>query len=542
MGVSLYKGEAARRLSTTPPQLPGAAMEVFIGHVLDVSYEDPVPGVIRVKIISIDRQPDDSITRVAIPADMNMIKYPLPGELVLMFNGVGSSTIKDIFSSQLYYVSSISSNSSITFNSNPSYSTMESAKTIGKVVTEDYKRRFEKKLVNYPSFTSLKSNTIVDRPEIRPIEGDLILQGRFGSSIRLGSSGNEKTGVSWSSKNKESGDPIAVFSVDKTTGALARTEDVNLDQSSVYVCSSQVIPVVMSTSRFLKTHHYLYDVTPPTTEERDLSEFVSTPYQEGIRREFNETTSISGSRSRQSVPASFNLREAEAYTYQLLMEREGTSLIPGWDINNWRIGHGSSTITLLPSKQIVNLPKDKKSWPSYWINRDKGILGFTDIGDAVDVDGYEHHDASKMLWKGKYSFPTRRKGPAWNPPRPNPPDIITNLEADYDLARRIRDEFLPGVRNEMAKFANDAGIPTQRAVDNIGPGAMAALASIKYNYGNIFSANTWGNNPPAKVAARGNRDELVAYILNIKSGSADRHKREAEYASGTVQLNIDTSR
>ena len=96
MGTSIYKGESSRYVMPSPPGQASAPMQIFVGHVLETIYEDPTPGQIKVRLITIDRKNDDSISRTALPADMNMVKYPLPGELVILFNGIGSSTIKDL--------------------------------------------------------------------------------------------------------------------------------------------------------------------------------------------------------------------------------------------------------------------------------------------------------------------------------------------------------------------------------------------------------------------------------------------------------------
>lgn len=520
MGTSIYKGEAARKIPVMPGLQPSTAMQVFIGHVLDISYEDPVPGIIRVKIISVDKKSEDQITRLAFPADMNMVKYPLPGELVVMFNGIGSDTIKNRNGTQLYYITNFTSNSSITFNSNPFYSTIETVKTQEVLNDGAFQTRFESKLKNYQSFKSLGSPTILERPKVNPVEGDTILQGRFGSSIRLGSSGNSLTGVGWPSKRDTSGDPIVIFSVNKETGTLTRTEDVNLDDSSIYVCASQVIPVVLSTSKKLKTHAYLYNVEKDTTEPDPLP-FLATPEDETTREEFNNINGYDreGVGVSSADLASLQLTGAAAYSYKLLLEREGTSLTPGWDINNWRIGHGSDTITL-ESGLVVKLPKNKSQWPNKWQNKDKGTLGYTNIGNSVDKDGQDHNDSKRKLWKWWMA----------NPSYPETP-LITEEDAHRDLARRIKTEFLPGVISAIKSVGG-----TQQAIDNIGPGALAALVSLKYNYGNIHAKKTWGSQTPASVAAKGDKQALVDYIKKIPHGSARRHAREAQYANGEVSL------
>ncbi len=534
MGTSIHKGLPALNapISTLAGTSPSSGMQVLMGHVLDVSYIDPVPGAIKVKIIGLDRKSDDETTRVAFPADLNMVKYPIPGELVVMFNGIGGNTIKDVFGTQLYYISTITTNNSITFNSNPFFSSSETEKTAYKLLNREHEMRFEKKIINMSAYKpkssglfALPSPVVKERGKVTPVEGDFILQGRFGSSIRIGSSGNPKTGVGWKVNKDKTGDPIIVFSVhDSEVTELSRVEDVNLEDSSIYVCSSQVIPVEMSVSE-LRSCGKVYD-TYATSSVLDPLPFLGTPELEFSRIEFSN---LEGSENYKGPPidiAALGLTGAVPLCYKLLLEREGTSLVPGWDINNWRIGHGSSTITL-ENGIIVKLPDNPTLWPNKWIDRQKGILGFTNIGNSVQVNGQDHHDSTRKLWKGYMHKPI----PFFLKKEEEKVAIITREDAGRDLSRRIGSEFLPGVLKAIKSFGG-----TDQAIQNLGFGALAALVSIKYNYGNVHARKTWGNLSPAAVAAKGDKVMLANYIRQIPHGSPKRHAREAEYAEGSVTL------
>lgn len=100
-------------------------------------------------------------------------------------------------------------------------------------------------------FNGNSGGTFVEQSNIHPIlpfAGDTILDGRFGNSIRLGSTstaGGIKNNWSISGNN---GNPITILkngqSADASPeGYLPTTEDINIDPSSIYLTSTQQIPI-----------------------------------------------------------------------------------------------------------------------------------------------------------------------------------------------------------------------------------------------------------------------------------------------------------
>lgn len=74
-----------------------------------------------------------------------------------------------------------------------------------------------------------------------PLEGDVIIEGRFGGSIRFSNSAS--TPLSNWSDNGIPADPIVILSAHKFDSASLRTENVNVDNSSIWVSSNQRIPI-----------------------------------------------------------------------------------------------------------------------------------------------------------------------------------------------------------------------------------------------------------------------------------------------------------
>lgn len=262
MAIGSYFKEWAALQSRVNPAVTGQDGVVpFFGQVLEVTYDsDKVEdiGKIKVKIFGQDTaKQEDAIASFAYPADKNIIKYPLPGELVLLSKGLTDYQSNGYVAVRLYYTSVITSAMNITYNANPYYLNSVGRDQSSVTFTGDFERRFEKSLVNNESI--IENGTIKKRPELQPFEGDFILQSRWGSAIRFGSTGfREKN--QWSNKGGLSGNPITIITVNRSTGTDTVVEDINKDDSSIYLCSTQIIPIQLATAKKLKSYAYVYDV------------------------------------------------------------------------------------------------------------------------------------------------------------------------------------------------------------------------------------------------------------------------------------------
>jgi hypothetical protein len=91
-------------------------------------------------------------------------------------------------------------------------------------------------------------NTFIERFNIHPLlpfEGDIITEGRWGNSIRIGST-VQNTPNNWSTTGSN-GDPIIILRNGQGTqtdeGWIPTVEDINNDDSSIYLTSTQKIPL-----------------------------------------------------------------------------------------------------------------------------------------------------------------------------------------------------------------------------------------------------------------------------------------------------------
>ena len=105
--------------------------------------------------------------------------------------------------------------------------------------------------------------TFVERSNIHPLlpfEGDIIYEGRWGNSIRVGST-VKNTPNNWSTTDSN-GDPITIIRNGQGTqteeGWIPVVENINNDNSSIYFTSTQQIPLNASSTSYLS-----YKNNPP---------------------------------------------------------------------------------------------------------------------------------------------------------------------------------------------------------------------------------------------------------------------------------------
>ena len=97
--------------------------------------------------------------------------------------------------------------------------------------------------------------TFIERSNIHPLlpfEGDIIIEGRWGNSVRIGSTVKD-TVNNWSITGSN-GDPILIIRNGQGTqteeGWIPTIEDINNDDSSLYLTSTQKIPLKASSTSY----------------------------------------------------------------------------------------------------------------------------------------------------------------------------------------------------------------------------------------------------------------------------------------------------
>ena len=159
----------------------------------------------------------------ALPLYPNQKYFPLPGEIVMLMDLPSAPSPITNKTEESYYVSVINAWNSPQFN--------------GLFLNED-------KDVLYNSF-----NQDSNFRGLQTFEGDYLLEGRFGNSLRFGST-NKAGGLDltpWSTNpNELENNPITLITTQhnfKLPGSDLYVEDINKDGSSVYLTSNQSIPL-----------------------------------------------------------------------------------------------------------------------------------------------------------------------------------------------------------------------------------------------------------------------------------------------------------
>jgi len=170
---------------------------------------------------------------VARPANSNIKQIPLIGEHVLVFRSINQESTTDKKRGQWYYFPAISLQSGINNNSLPGI-----ARNRGDDVNPIPQDIAEKPL-------GQEFDEQVISP-LQPFEGDVLIEGRWGNSIRLGSTGkndSERYTKIPNYSGANSTDPIIILS----NGQLNKknkefvVESFEDDQASLYLTSTQQI-------------------------------------------------------------------------------------------------------------------------------------------------------------------------------------------------------------------------------------------------------------------------------------------------------------
>jgi len=220
---------------------------------------------------------------IALPLNTSVRTLPLVNEIVFVTLGPSRSRLLggNPDSNTFYYTNSIPIWNSTDVNALPSSVTSGDANTNSNTA-EDVQSGMPNNPNNPKGGASL-GDVFRDQGDIKnlyPQEGDVIFEGRFGNSLRFGSTGKIDGDFSefdvnpqnpWS-QNGETGNPITILRNGQKQDAIKFDvwqpifEDINADLSSIYLTSNQNVPLQIAYSN-LKS--YGLDVTPPedTTAE-----------------------------------------------------------------------------------------------------------------------------------------------------------------------------------------------------------------------------------------------------------------------------------
>lgn len=190
---------------------------------------------------------------IAFPLNSNTKNYPLINELVYIISLPDTEIGETNVSKKSYYIDVVNLWNHPHHNAYP-----PNSNTPPPEQRKDYieTQAGSVRQVTDQSTEIFLGNTFIERSNIHPLlpfEGDFIQEGRWGNSIRLGSTVQNRPNA-WSSFGTN-GDPITILrngqGQQTEQGWIPTTEDINNDESSIYLTSTQVIPLDASSTSYV---------------------------------------------------------------------------------------------------------------------------------------------------------------------------------------------------------------------------------------------------------------------------------------------------
>lgn len=189
---------------------------------------------------------DSAFSKPAYPMFSFIRQYPNIGEIVYIFSGPSSDLNDGKDKQDLWYISAFS-----IWNS-PHQNVFPDLREYADFLkTKLSQVGYSKSIKDYPDIP--QGYTFIERDNIkplRPFEGDTIIQGRWGQSVRFGSTVSKLKSINPWSKSGIDGDPITMIvnsQKDYTTAEVnspVTVEDINRDGSSIYLTSGQEISIL----------------------------------------------------------------------------------------------------------------------------------------------------------------------------------------------------------------------------------------------------------------------------------------------------------
>ena len=252
---------------------------------------------------------------IAKPFFPQISYFPIINELVLLFSLPNRNMGSNVASESYYYINMVNIWNSPHHNAYPNpiapndpappqkdYKQIEGGSPIREIDEDGTQIN-----LNYTKYPNRSQDTFIERPNIHPLlpyAGDMIYQGRWGNSIRFGSTARPKPlGESpnlsetersqlderykthslalnpWSSVGKN-GDPIIMIRNGQSTlagdkGWIPIIEDIQTDLSSIYRTSTQKIPIEPSVGKnVLDYSSYQSSKTPILCKEFNKPQII----------------------------------------------------------------------------------------------------------------------------------------------------------------------------------------------------------------------------------------------------------------------------
>ena len=208
-------------------------------------------GIIEYEVVSNPISSNEPLP-IARPLLSNQKSLPLINEIVFLFSLPNTNIGQFTTSNDNYYLTTVSLWNHPHHNAYPT-----NPNVLPPSQQKDYvqSQAGSVRRVTDQSTEINLGKTFKERSNIHPtlpFEGDVIYEGRWGNSIRMGSTVLDSSN-NWSSIGTN-GDPILILrngqGIQTEEGWIPITEDINNDDSSIYLSSTQQIPLEASSTDY----------------------------------------------------------------------------------------------------------------------------------------------------------------------------------------------------------------------------------------------------------------------------------------------------
>lgn len=196
---------------------------------------------------------NDTVT--ARPIDSNLKKIPIAGEIVRVVSGPTSYGAAVKQTNEFYIVGTYPVQSSIHHNGMPGKHKIESSDSSTDYNSAQHGHSKTSKSSKTQSKIEEAFPEMHDVKPMQPYSGDVLIEGRFGQTIRMSSTlkdGSNEFNVAPHWKRGESSDGYPITTVVNTKsnsgGGVFTTENIDKDDSSLYLTSGQEVPYTLAST------------------------------------------------------------------------------------------------------------------------------------------------------------------------------------------------------------------------------------------------------------------------------------------------------
>lgn len=267
-GVNSNLNSGRNNQSAVQQQIKALSSNLVFARVVDIILDDQHPrfndlgqwssiGTIFFQQIEGGPNLEPDELNSASPLIPNIKSYPVVNEIVILFLSPDKNINLNSNTKKYFYLNTIAIWNNQHLNAYPNLDVnpqvQPSEEKSYTAIEQGQTRKSSDEQIDYDYNSPLMGGTFVERSNIHPLlafAGDIIMEGRWGNSIRFGSTAKSDSVLynnDWSN-NGENGDPITIIrngqpNNSSPEGFLPIIENINKDLSSIYLTSNQTIPL-----------------------------------------------------------------------------------------------------------------------------------------------------------------------------------------------------------------------------------------------------------------------------------------------------------